>query len=169
MSVEPTDFTLGTTMPTLRTLAALGAAILSLSVNACGSTVDPFGPKVTVSLMINTPSVSSPTLHATVGRSSVSLRVPDGAASQAYLPVRGTGYGDVPVRLTLLGGTGDTLASVRFTQRLETGYTYGIGAIVGSQRFFSICGGTTVVAPLRNSTSDSLFVIATGLPDKAVC
>jgi hypothetical protein len=146
--------------------ATMAIAIL---LGGCGSAVDPFGPTVSVSLMVRTPAAASSTLYAKIGASSISLDAPEGSVNQTDARIRGTGYGVVPVRFTLLGNKGDTLASVSFTQRLEVGYRYGIGAVAGSNRFVSLCGVVSAVAPLRNSASDSLFVIATGIPDGAVC
>jgi len=147
--------------------AALTSALVLAS--GCGALVDPLGPPVSVSFTVMTSSATSSTLSATIGNRTIALSVPEGVTAPATAQIRGTGYGDSPVLFTLLDVNGDTLASVSFTQNLQQGYRYGIGAIVGSQRFVSVCGGTSAVAPLRNSTSDSLFVIATAIPDGAVC
>lgn len=147
--------------------AMLASALVVTS--SCGALVDPLGPPVSVSFTVRTPSATSSTLRATIGNRTIALSVPEGVSSPATAQIRGTGYGDAPVLFTLLDVNGDTLASVSFTQNLQAGYRYGIGAVVGSQRIVSLCGGTAAVAPLRNSTSDSLFVVATGIPDGAAC
>lgn len=123
---------------------------------------------VDLSLMIMTPSAASSTLYASFGDRTVSLSVPGGNIGRADKRVRGTGYGEIPVRLTLMGG-GDTLASASFTQKLQTNYRYGIGVIVGPERPLAFCTVTVMAVPLRNSTSDSLFADVTGLPDGAIC
>ena len=144
------------------------AAVLALA-GGCGSPVDPFGPAIDLSLMIMTPSAAPSTLHASVGDRRVSLSVSDAPASRVDKRVRGTGYGDMPVHLVLLGSSGDTLASTSFTQKLQPSYRYGIGVIVGPQRLLGFCSATIRAVPLRNSASDSLFVDVSGLPDGAVC
>jgi hypothetical protein len=135
---------------------------------SCGSSVDPLGPRLDLSLMIMTPSAASSTLYASLGDRTVSLSVPDGSVGRVDKRVRGTGYGEIPVRLTLMGG-GDTLASASFTQKLQANYNYGIGVIVGPERQPAFCTVTIMAVPLRNSTTDSLFVDVAGLPQGAVC
>ena len=138
-------------------------------VSGCGSSVDPFGPAIDLSLMVMTPSAASSTLHARFGDREVSLSVPGGSISRATKRVRGTGYGDLPARFMLIGSSGDTLATASFTQKLQVDYGYGIGVIVGRERLPSFCSVTVTAVPLRNSASDSMFVDVTGIPNGAIC
>lgn len=147
--------------------ATMASVILLAS--SCGSPVDPLGPAVEVSLTVASSFAESPTLNASIGNRSFSLSVPGGQFNQAHARIRGTGYGSAPVIFTLLGSEGDTLASVSFTQNLQRDYVYGFGVVVGSERFVSFCSGTTAIAPLRNSASDSLFVLATEVPQGMAC
>jgi hypothetical protein len=142
---------------------------IALAASSCGSLLDPKGPPVSVSFTVMTTSAASSTLDATIGNRRILLSVPEGVTSPATGQIRGTGYGDAAVQFTLLGVGGDTLAAVSFTQTLRAGNRYGIGVVVGSQRPLSVCGATRAAAPLRNSASDSLFVLTAELPDGAVC
>src|SRR5690242_1941803 len=129
---------------TFRCALALSALTFA---SGCGSSVDPLGPAVNVSLMIMTPAAASATLHADIGSRSVSLHVPEGSIQRVDADVRGTGYGDVPVHFTLTGISGETLASASFSQSLQPGYRYGIGAVVGSVRLLSLCTTTAAAVP----------------------
>jgi hypothetical protein len=116
-----------------------------------------------------TPAAESSTLHASFGSRSLSLRDPEGSINHTTAKVRGMGYGSVPVRLTLIGSSGDTLASVSFTKELQVSYSYGVAAVAGSSRLLSICSATVAAVPLRDNAGDSLFVDVAGLPQGAVC
>jgi hypothetical protein len=90
--------------------------------------------------------------------------------------IHGPRYGDVPVRVTLLSGDGEPLATVTFTQLFERGNNHWVSAVVGSQRPLGFCMGTVEVAPLpatafpeATDAPDTLFVMHGSIPKGAVC
>lgn len=79
--------------------------------------------------------------------------------------------GELPVRVALLGASGDTLATIRVVLTLAPGYRLSTGIPIGRTRPFGHCVGPIAAAPLRPSAggSDTLFVDVGGTPVNAVC
>ncbi len=81
--------------------------------------------------------------------------------------------GTLPVRVQLVGTTGDTLAVVEFTQRFREDYEHWVWGRVGMDRPIGHCIGELIVTPLPpavdSSVADTLYVMHGSLPAGAVC
>jgi hypothetical protein len=141
------------------------AAVLALA--GCSDSVAPAGPRLHVALSLQQPTAPTAVFRAHVGGELVEVRAEGLAESRRE--VRGSRYGDVPVRATLLTAAGDTLASVAFDQSFRRDHAHWVVARVGRRRPIGHCIGTLLVAPLRGADSDTLFLTYGGLPDGAIC
>ena len=81
----------------------------------------------------------------------------------------GLRYGTLPVRMSLMTASGDTLAAVEFSHHLERDHSHWISASVGPERRLGFCIGFPMATPLRTAPQDTLFVYAGSLPDGAIC
>ena len=136
-------------------------------VSACSST-DPFGPSIGLGLHVTQPAALPSTLRVEIGSSSASLHA-DAPSGNASTRMHVIGYGEKLIQLTLLGAQSDTLATASFSESLQAGYDYGIGAVVSRVRPLGNCVAIVSATPLRNSPSDTLFVENSGIPKGAVC
>lgn len=93
--------------------------------------------------------------------------VRDGTARSGALEVPGSG--ELPVRVALVGATGDTLATARVVLTLHPNWSYDIMAQAGGRRREGMCVGRITAVPIRADGADTLFVIAGGLPKGAMC
>jgi hypothetical protein len=143
-------------------------SVISGSLIAACSSTEPFGPSVDVSVDVRQAVALPSTLRIQVGSSATLLHV-DATSATARTTLHVVGYGEKAVLVTLLGAQSDTLASVAYSQSFQTGYQYGIGAVVSRVRPIGVCIGTGTATPLRNSASDTLFVVYEALPKGAVC
>ena len=152
-------------LPSIR-LALLSAFTVFL-IGGCSST-DPFGPTVEVSLDVRQPAALPSTLRIVVGTSNISLHA-DATSSAARTMMHVSGYGEQPVQVTLLGSQSEILATVSSSLHLQAGYQYGLGGMVSRVRPIGLCVSSIAALPLRNSPSDTLFVLYSALPKGAVC
>jgi hypothetical protein len=84
-------------------------------------------------------------------------------------PLEIPGSGELPLRVALVGATGDTLATVRVMLTLHPNWNYGVMAQAGGRRLEGMCIGRVTAAPIRPDGTDTLFVMADGLPKGAMC
>jgi hypothetical protein len=148
-------------------IASIASTAAVLALAGCSDPVSPGGPKLSVGLYLQQPTAPSSVFRADIGGQLVELRAAGFAESRKE--VRGSRYGDVPIRATLLTAAGDTLASVAFDQRFELDHAHWVVARVGQRRPIGHCIGTLTVAPLRGASSDTLFVTYGRIPDGAIC
>ena len=161
-------------MPTCMPRFPRLARLISLSVltgvmiGGCSS-VDPFGPSIQVSLVGQQPIALDPVLEVEVGSSRISLRGADVPLGRANGVIHVRGYDEQPARVTMLSGQSDTLASVGWSLNLQPGYEYGIAALVTRTRPMGTCVGSVIATPLRNSPSDTLFVMYVAMRRGGIC
>ena len=148
---------------------AVICALCALLVAGCSNPFSPDSPKLWVSLGVQTPALSTTVFRAQVGSRNVTVPAPPAGTPYAETQVVAPRYGSVPVQATLLTASGQTLASVQFSQDFRRGETHWITATVGTARPIGFCIGTLAVAPLNAAGSDTLFVTYGSIPDGAVC
>ncbi len=83
-------------------------------------------------------------------------------------------HGTLPIRIDLVGSTGDPLSTVHADLHLEPRYHFGVTIFAGyATRPETMCIVETYAAPMRmrpqNPSADSMFVLISGLPMDAVC
>ena len=83
--------------------------------------------------------------------------------------MRGPRYGEVPVRVTLLAASGDTLTAVHFSQRFQRDHQHWLSALVGRHRPVGHCIGSLAASPLGAGAADTLFVMYGSIPEDAIC
>lgn len=91
----------------------------------------------------------------------------DGMSHSVVLEVPGSG--ELPVRVALVGATGDTLATARVVLALHSNWSYGIMTQAGGRRLEGMCVGRVTAVPIRPDGVDTLFVMSGGLPKGAMC
>jgi hypothetical protein len=96
----------------------------------------------------------------------------DPMAHAGPIPV-GT-HGTLPIRVDVVGSTGDTLSTVHAHLQLQPRYHFGVTIFAGyAPRPQTMCMVETYAAPIRTSpqspSADSMFVLLGGLPVDAVC
>jgi hypothetical protein len=158
-------------MSFVRTRAWLVAVTITIGVGVVSCSV-PFGPSgatVSVSLAMQQPSASAPRLLVSVGERVVSLRASDTLFRTVDTKLETTQFGSFPVKVTLMDGGADTLATMAYTQTFERGSKSWIASYVSRTRPVGFCTGTVLAAPLRNASRDSLFVMYGSLPEGAIC
>lgn len=143
-------------------------SVFTVSLTSACSSTEPFGPSIPISFAVQQPAAIPSTLRVEVGTSRVDLRA-DATSRGASASVHVLGYGDKPVHVTLLGSQSDTLATVSWSRSLEAGNEYGIAGMVSRVRPMGTCVGVISAIPLRNSPSDTLFVMDFAIPKGAVC
>jgi hypothetical protein len=151
----------------LAVAAALAPAL------GCSVALGPAGPDVAVSLYLlpgvaAAPAARPALFRADIGGRRVDVPAPD-AGPRSDVDVRGPRYGDVPVRVTLLAASGDTLATAAYTQRFERDHDHWVAAMVGAERPVGHCIGTLSVVPLRTAGRDTLFLMHGRIPKGAIC
>lgn len=156
-----------TRLPSLARLVSL-SVLTGFMIGGCSS-VDPFGPSIQVSLVGQEPIALSPVLRVEAGDNTISLRATEVPMGRANAVLRVRGYGETPIKVTMLSGQSDTLATVGWSLNLQAGYQYGIAALVTRVRPMGTCVGTVLATPLRNSPSDTLFVMYVAMPKGAIC
>lgn len=143
--------------------------VMVAAAGACSSTTATSGPRIEVSLTVQQPAASGSVLLVSVGGRSIELRASETLFQRKDTSLDADAFGTLPVLVTLMGMGADTLATVSFSQAYESGYGYGIGAVVSRSRPVGVCAGTVLATALRSSTSDTLFVSYAGLPHGAIC
>ena len=144
--------------------------LATLAVAACSGLFDSDEPTFSVGFELEHALPVPTVLHADVGRYNIRITAPEpglGRARSTLVPRARAGT--VPVRLTVLTTSGDTLATMQFTQELERDHDHWVTAQIGRQRPFGFCFGTPSATPLRSDNTDTLFVIAGGLQRGAIC
>jgi hypothetical protein len=147
----------------------LAAAGLALALAACSSVLGLGGPRISLSLAMEQVLPEAPVLRVDIGGEGVEVVATSASAPRDERQVRGPRYGDVPVRVALLGPSGDTMAAVEFTQGFQRDHNHWVSGIVGQRRPLGHCIGALAVAPLCNAESDSLYVMYGGMPEGAIC
>ncbi len=152
-----------------RFINAVVCATCAFLASGCANPFSPDGPMLWVSHGVQTSALSTTVFRAQVGSRNVTVQAPPVGTPYAETQVVVPQYGSVPVHATLLNATGQTLATVQFSQEFRRGETHWITATVGTARPIGFCIGTLAVAPLNAAGSDSLFVTYGSIPDGAVC
>ena len=148
---------------TIITLAAVAIA-------GCSDLFDSDEPTFSVGFELEHGLAVSTVLHADIGRRNIRIAAPEpGLGRTRSTLVRGVRAGVVPVRLTIVTTSGDTLATMQYSQKLERDHDHWVTAQIGLRRPFGFCFGVPSATPLRPDNADTLFVTAGGLPRGAVC
>ncbi len=156
----------------MRHMSMLGT-LCAIALIGCSNILGVGGPQVSVSLEARQGLTAGAKLRADIGGQVIQLAPTTGVAPRTSAEVRGSRYGEVPVSVTLLGASGDTLAAIGFTQRFERGHNHWIAAIVGDRRPIGPCIGNLAVVPvlatMLETSPDTLFVMHGSIPKNAIC
>ena len=101
------------------------------------------------------------------GRDFIDHSTPHPATPAERIP----GTGDLRVTVTLRSAVGDTLASSSVSFSLDEQYHYCVDLAVPGPRPMTFCAFGVTAVPMRGlaGRTDTLFIVAGGLPDGAVC
>ena len=144
-------------------IAVLGAAA------GCADILGASGPDVAVSLEPPPPAVAVRALRVAIDGYLTEVPAPAVGGARAERSLRVPGFGTKHVEVALVGTAGDTLAAVSFPQDFQRHFQYWVSGVVGQQRPLGNCIGSVTHVPLRSGAGDTLFVMAGGLPDGAIC
>ena len=135
----------------------------------CSDLFGPSGPPITLSFDVQSVAGTALVLRNDIGGQRVELAADQAHGGHASIDVRGGRYGNVPVHVTLLMASGDSVTAISFSQDFQHGYHHWVAARVGRQRPLGICVGTVMAAPIAAGSTDTLYVMYGGIPDGAVC
>ena len=163
------------------TWKGVGRAIAAshlVAVVGCSQFIEPRGPEIAVSLIVDEPrrAVFAAPLVLSVDLSDVAVQVAAGATDPGIgrADVRGARYGDVPVHVRLLGQSSAVLAEATFSQGFERDNLHWIAAMVGQRRPLGFCVGALIPVPISGgataaAATDTMFVMYGRIPRGAVC
>ena len=151
-------------------LPATIITIAALAIAACSGLFDSDEPTFSVGFELEHALPVPTVLHADIGRRNIRITAPEpGLGRPRSTLVRGARAGAVPVRLSIVTTSGDTLATMQFSQELQRNNDHWVTAQIGRQRPFGFCFGEASATPLRSDNTDTLFVTAGGLQRGAIC
>lgn len=148
-----------------RSLALAGLA----AIGGCSDLFGLRGPEITVSVDVQPPVGTAFVLRSDIGGRRVELTAHTAHGLRKSTDVRGDRYGTVPVQVTLLTVSGDSVTAVSFSQEFHHGYQHWVAALIGPRRPLGICTGAVLAAPLTGGSSDTLFVMYGSIPHDAIC
>lgn len=152
-----------------RVCVLVAAAIACTFAAGCSEIFGPSGPKITVSLGLESPIVPAPTLRVLIDDRLVVVPASQAGTAPTERTIRGPRFGSTPVRVALMSSAGDTLAAVAFSQEFRRGENHWVAGLTGSHRPIGICIGALAAAPLHGSDTDTLFVMYGNIPEGAIC
>ncbi len=148
-----------------RLLLTMTIALLTIG---CAGLFDSAEPDVSLTLWGGVDRVSVFEVH--LGSRRFQLEPEEPAARKE---VRAPSTGSVPVRVHLLGMTGDTLAVVTFTRTFHEDHNHWVAGQVGMSRPFGHCIGDLIVTPLPpvggSAVVDTLFLMHGSIPKGGIC
>jgi len=150
-------------MQSLRSVVGLAVLLLS----GCADVLSPDTPTVSITFHLQQQSTNPPILQVDLGGRRKTVN----ATASEFPDTRLTGlrFGPMPAHVVLLRSPSDTLAVVAFTHELHRDHEHWVSGTVGQRRPQGHCIGALVVAPLRGSATDSLFVTYGRLLKGTVC
>lgn len=142
---------------------------LALALWGCADFIGAGERDLDLVLQVQEPRADTLTLGARVGLRAAAVRA-SGAQKSVSLGI--PDFGEVPVRVALLGAAGDTLATAAFTQRFRRGSDHWISGVVGEDRPVGLCIGSQLAVPLQAAGSDgrdTLFLDYGSIEHDAMC
>jgi hypothetical protein len=149
--------------------AVLAAGVVFAGIASCSDVFSPEVPTVSISLIVE-PRLALPslTLRVAINGRRYEVRV-DSAAQNTYVIVPVSSNGVLPVRMDLLNGAGDTLASSEFQQHFRADYNSWVSGWVAARPPFALCGGPGLPVATRLADTLKLYVDHGGMPKDAMC